>query len=120
MVDPAWRPLMVAKLDQRSCTALYASRPPKPSRPRPAIASAMRIARGPAARRTTAIPLASAVIQAALPRATPTTSMAAALADVPVRVLAAAKMAAQEAIVSGFDAVPTSDVTNARRGPDTS
>jgi hypothetical protein len=46
--------------------------------------------------------------------------MAAALADVPVRALAAAKIAAHDAIVSGFDAVPTSEVTNARRGPDTS
>jgi hypothetical protein len=46
--------------------------------------------------------------------------MAAALADVPVRALAAAKMAAHEAIVSGLEAVPTSDVTYARRGPDTS
>ena len=34
--------------------------------------------------------------------------------------LAAAKIAAHDAIVSGFEAVPASDVRNARRGPETS
>ncbi len=42
----------------QSCTERYASAPPKPSRPRPAIESATLIARGPAARRAIATPVA--------------------------------------------------------------
>jgi hypothetical protein len=81
----------------------------------------VRIARSPAARRTTATTVARIVTQARLPSATPITSATAPpeLSAAPAT-LAAAKIAAHDAIVLGFDAVPASDVRKARRGSATS
>ena len=106
---------------QSSRVAPTASAPPKPTSPTPANVSAMRIARGPTARRATAVPLASKVTHVRLPSATPATSSAAPaeLSAAPAT-LAAAKIAAHEAIVDGFEAVPASAVRNARRGVATS
>lgn len=75
--------------------------------------SASSSVRGPAARLTTATVTASIVTHVRLPRPTPATSRSGAawVADE-----AAAKIAAQEAIVDGFDAVAANDVRNARFG----
>ena len=73
-----------------------------------------RTARSPTARRAVAVPAASSVTQQRLPTPTPVTSSAgASAAPAP---LAAAKIAAQEAIVAGLEAVAATEVANARRG----
>ena len=89
-------------------------------RARAAIPSAVRSARSPVARRTTATPVASSVTQARLPSATPATSGPAPEPSAAPATLAAAKIAAQEAIVLGYDAVAASEVRNARCGRATS
>ena len=79
--------------------------------------SAVRSARSPAARRPTATAVASAVTHASEPSPTPSTSSSAPpVVPAAPATDAAANTAAHDAIVSGLDAVPPSEVRNARRG----
>ena len=102
----------------RAQSARSASAQPKKMSPAPAKASATRIARTPSERRAAAVPGgeqrdpaeaadADAGDQEHRPPAAPTPD-------------AAANTAAQDAIVSGFEAVAAAEVANARRGEATS
>src|SRR4029079_13314957 len=82
---------------------------------------ATRIVLRPSARLAEATPVASRANHVALPAATPNTSSAAPPAvPAAAAAVAPAKIAAQETIVSGFDAVAITAVANARRRLDTS
>src|SRR4051812_27842445 len=98
-------------MDHTVCreSAFHPRMPPNVANPRPAIASAARTVRGPAARRATATMHESIVTHVSEPSATPATNGAGA-ADVAVE--AAPKIAAQDTIVDGFDAVAATAVTN--------
>src|SRR5262249_19390894 len=98
-------------------STLYASTRPKLTSPTPATRSTTRRNRSPAARPTSAVPDASDTSHVRLPRPTPAISSTA-LGTEPAApaALAAEKIAAQDAIVSGFDAVAERAVRNPRRG----
>src|SRR6202035_4228444 len=100
---------------------VYASAPPNPIKPAPATPSVTRIARRLIDRRARATPVARMVTHVRLPIATPATSSTAApVVRTSPAALVAAKMAPQDTMVEGLDAVPPSAVRNARCGLDTS
>ena len=83
----------------------------------PATRSTTRSSRGPAARPSIAVATARSPSQTKLPSPTPATSSAALPAESAApAALAAAKIAAHDAIVSGFEAVAERAVRNARLG----
>ncbi len=76
--------------------------------------------RSPTQRRATLTPVARIAIQVMLPSPTPARSTATPAPSAAPAAPAAVKIAAHEAIVSGFDAVAPSAVANALRGELTS
>ena len=106
--------------DHPSCAVRQPRTPAKPSRPAPATTSTAVSRRGPKRLRTSATSADSAVKAVSVPHPTPASSSATPAPDSPAppsdAVEAAAKIAAQVAIVSGFEAVAASEVAKARPG----